>query len=300
MLRKQGRRIVNRLKREVAKRRNLAVRRSPNLKYVILTMTRGAENRIEEWVRYHAGIGITDFHIVLDNPIDDTESVLKRTCAELNVGLIVEVKEASGDYHDGLSLEERRQKRKDWREKQTELNKSKGYPKVYNFSPQARRQFIYFSEILTDYDERSKNGEHGWVAVIDDDEFISPIKWPDIPSMTGAFPEAVRLRLHNFDFDTSDHDPAKPFLEQHFYRWSRAGIEAHGNGWEKRFKTLVWWGHLSPFMSVHIVSKGKAQIIDHEDARLHHFRIPNHGMIDYDVRDESTLEKWIVSHTPKD
>lgn len=292
MFAKQLRRLAGRVKREFRRRRELAIRHSGDLSYVILTMSRGDESRIEEWVRYHAAIGITDFYVILDDPIDDTESVLKKVCDELKVGLQIDIKEAFGEYYNELPAEEWRVRNSAWRENLVRTNQD---PSLSKHSALAHRQSMYFPEVLAHYDERSKAGEHGWLALIDVDEFIVPLKWPDIPTMTKSFPEANRLRFLNFNFDTSNHDPAKPFLEQHVYRWSREGIEAFGKGWDKRVKTIAWWGNLTPYAGVHRLSKGKGTTIDYHEARLHHF---NMGMMThsdipaFEVKDMSTFELW--------
>lgn len=230
--------------------------------------------------------------MILDDPIDNTESLLKKVCDELNVGLQVEIKEAFDEYYNELPPDEWRARNLAWRENLTKTNQVPGLSK---HSALARRQSMYFPEILARYDERSKAGEHGWLALIEVDEFIVPLKWPDIPTMTRSFPEATRLRLLNFNFDTSNHDPSKLFLEQHVYRWSREGIEAYGKGWDKRVKTIAWWGNLTPYAGVHLLSKGGSTTIDHHEARLHHF---NFGMIahpdipKFEVKDMSTFELW--------
>ena len=75
--------------------------------------------------------------------------------------------------------------------------------------------------------------------------------------------------------DTTGHDPARPVLEQHSLRWAREDVVQHPNSaWVNRVKSMVRYRRSLPFFSVHRISRGKAEVLDPEVARLHHFRIP--------------------------
>lgn len=75
------------------------------MQHTILTVSRGDAPRLKEWVDYHCWLGLDTFHIILDNPVDDSEHIIRRL--KVPARLIVDVRGAVGDYYDGLSRTER-------------------------------------------------------------------------------------------------------------------------------------------------------------------------------------------------
>lgn len=247
----------------------------------ILTMSRGDEPRLKEWVLYHHEIGFNYFHIILDAPIDNSEAILLELSEDLDVNIDVTLKEATGSYFDGLTPEERWEEVKKWRAQNENYIKNSGLPIV---DPLSDRQYKYLPEKLRELQEKFPSD---WVAVIDVDEFIALPGTSTLKTLVENS-STPRLRFLNFNFDMSDWSTAKPVREQ-VYRWSRKDIEDYGKGWEHRVKSLVRIDHSLPLLSVHIVSSGPFQVVPHTVARLHHYKFPNQSIkLSYDTFD-STL-----------
>jgi len=241
-------------------------------------MSRGDAPRLREWVEYHSWLGFDEFHIILDNPNDDSERVLRDL--DVSAKMTVDVRPASGDYYDGLSQGERWKQVLAWRMANESDLKAVGIPVV---DPQTVRQHEYFSDVLSAY---AGIGD-AWVAVIDLDEFIAIPDGRKIHDITAAA-RAPRVRFLNFNFDTTGHDHTLPFLTQHTARWAREDVEAYGRGWEGRVKTIARNDALLPFVSVHPISEGQFEIAAPDVARLHHYRIPEQGLpIAYSVEDSA-------------
>lgn len=251
------------------------------MEWTIVTMSRGDEARAEEWVSYHAALGFTRFHVVLDNPIDDTAGVLERAARHHGLDLAIEERGAIGEYFDGLSPADRYRRVVAWRAENRPELAARELP--IN-DPLAWRQFHHLPAVLAGYVERGD----GWLALIDMDEFLV---LPGTLEELVAEHTASRLRFLSFDFDTSGYEPSKPVLEQHTMRWSHAGLETYGKGWERRTKAMVRYECALPLDSVHAVSKGQFKLLDHTRYRLHHFRVPCQGAeIAYDTLDLTTRE----------
>lgn len=233
---------------------------------------------MREWVEYHARLGFDAFHVILDNPNDDSENVLRSL--DVSARITVDVRGAEGEYYDGLTPEQRWRKVLEWRKVNHAALTASGIPVV---DPQTVRQLNYFSEAL-----ESLSKDDSWVAVIDLDEFIA-IQGGLIQDLTAAA-TSPRLRLLSFNFDTTGHVDGQPFLAQHTMRWAREDVEAYGKGWQHRVKTIARNDALLPFTSVHSISAGPFQVADPERARLHHYRVPDQGLpIPYSVEDRSLV-----------
>jgi hypothetical protein len=249
------------------------------LTHTVLTMSRGDAPRLREWVEYHSWLGFNDFHIILDNPNDDSEAVLR--ALDVPARITVEVRPAMGEYYDGLNQEQRWRKVLEWRKVHHDALTDAGMPVV---DPQTVRQLTYFGEVA----EASAGGNESWVAVIDLDEFIA-VPGKKIQDVTAAA-KSPRVRFLNFNFDTAGHVAGQPFLTQHTMRWAREDIEALGKGWQHRVKTIARNDALLPFTSVHPISAGPFEIADPEVARLHHYKIPDQGLpIPYSVKDHALV-----------
>lgn len=251
------------------------------MKYTILTMSRGDEHRIKEWVEYHASLGFNDFHFILDAPIDESLSVLKSL--KVDADITVEVRQPSGDYYDGLTPSQRWEAVKKWRLDNAEQIQKLGLPASDSLS---MRQYTYFPEVLEQY---SGYGE-GWLALIDVDEFIVFPGGQQIRDIAAAT-NSPRIRLLNFNFDMDNHTEGEPVLKQTM-RWAREDIEAYGKGWENRVKTIARYDSLLPLASVHPISKGPFVTLDPEIGRLHHYKLPGQGIkeLPYRVKDEAALK----------
>lgn len=253
-------------------------------------MSRGDAPRIREWVEYHSWLGFDAFHIILDNPNDDSEAILRSL--DVPARITVDLRPAVGDYYDGLSQEQRWRKVLEWRKANSEDLTAAGLPVV---DPQTIRQIRYFNEVLTGY----AAGPESWVAVIDMDEFIAVPGGGKIHDITSAA-KAPRIRLLNFNFGTAGHDHALPFLAQHTRRWAREDIEAYGKGWDARVKTIARNDALLPLVSVHPISRGPFVTMDPAVARLHHYRVPDQGIAElpYRVEDRVVADMFAARNQP--
>lgn len=249
--------------------------------FTILTMTRGDESRIEEWVEYHAALGFNDFYFILDAPIDNTESVLRGL--DVDATITIDVREAKGDYYDGYTQAERWEAVKKWRTENDAALKALGTPVV---DPQTVRQHEYFEEVMQRYSEEGD----GWLALIDMDEFIVFPGGQSIQEMTSDR-SVPRIRLLNFNFDMKSHVPGSSILSNNLMRWDREDIIAYGKGWDTRVKTIARYDSLLPMVSVHPISKGPFVTLDPEVGRLHHYRTPDQGIAElpYTVADAAAL-----------
>ena len=84
-----------------------------------------------------------------------------------------------------------------------------------------------------------------------------------------------RIRLLNFNVDTTGHDPSRPVLGQHSRRWSREDLLAAEDGrWAKRVKSLVRYRVAVLNATVHKINRGEHVVLDPDVARMHHFKVP--------------------------
>jgi hypothetical protein len=250
--------------------------------FSILTMSRGDENRIEEWIRYHVGIGFDDFTIVLDNPIDNTEGKLKGLDVQANIRVLK--KPPVREYYDGLNPAERWKAVQLWQVENADEIARLGLP--INDAI-AYRQYLYYPEQLAAFAARDADG---WVALIDVDEFIVLEAWSSVRELTAAT-QSDRIRFLNFNFDTSQHAPGRSFLRENTMRWSRDDVVAYGKGWEDRVKSLVRYRACLPLVSVHAISLGNYWTVPYESGRLHHYKWPPMEAIPHSQRD-TTLCRW--------
>src|SRR5690606_36191828 len=88
---------------------------STAMRHTIVSMTRGDGHKIGEWLQYHADLGINEFHIVLDGDIDGTQDLLASLSVAADV--FVHPRPEVGEYYDGMSRSERRERVALWRER---------------------------------------------------------------------------------------------------------------------------------------------------------------------------------------
>ena len=248
--------------------------------HTIVTMTRGDAGRIAEWVEYHARLGFDDFQVILDGEVDDTRQIL--ASLDLPVGINVHPRPEIGEYSDGFSPSERQQQTLEWRARHSEDLAAK---RVRGRDPLSWRQHQHFPGVLAPYHAGVRG--RGWLALIDVDEFIVLRGYDSIRGVTDEA-EAPRVRFLNFDVDTSRHDPARPVLEQHTRRWSRADLlKNEDQRWAHRVKSIVRYRCAQLTSTVHKISAGANVVLNPETARLHHFRIPTQPgvAIPYSVED---------------
>lgn len=249
--------------------------------YTILTMSRGDEPRIKEWVDYHVGLGFNDFYFILDAPIDNTESVLR--AMDVDATITIDVREPKGDYYDNMTASERWELVKKWRIEHADEIAAMGLPVN---DALAMRQYQYFPEVLEAYSAKGT----GWLALIDVDEFIVFPGGETVQEMTAAS-SSPRMRLLNFNFDMRDHVAGTPVLGQSM-RWDRADIVAYEKGWQNRVKTIAKYDSLLPMASVHPISKGPFVVLDPEAGRLHHYKPTDQGIAElpYSVQDTTAAQ----------
>lgn len=235
--------------------------------HTIVTMTRGDGPRIVEWATYHAAIGFDDLQIVLDGDVDGTEGLLR--ALRLPARVTLHVRDEVGDYHDGLVHQEREQRVARWRERHAAELASGA---MRGTDAVAWRQHTHFPGVLAPYTAGLRG--RGWLGLVDVDEYVVLSRHRTIGEVL-AEQEAPRARLLSFNVDTTDHDPARPVLEQHTRRWSRADLLAHPDRrWARRVKSFVRYRHAELSATVHKISRGRHVVVDPDVARLHHFKMP--------------------------
>lgn len=258
--------------------------------FAVVTQSRGDALRLEEWITYHSRIGFEEFHIVLDGLSDNSDEVLAGI--HVDARIVVHQRAESGEYMDGLDAATRHRRNTQWREKNQELLASLPFRAQ---DPLSLRQGLNITPVLEDLCANRK----GWVAFIDVDEFIHLPRDGSIRALTrrlNAEKRTSRISFLNFNVDTTGHDPHRPVLEQHRFRWSREGLLAHPNkAWTRRFKTMARFSVATPYGGVHKITRGRRTVVDPEDARLLHFRVPMQGVegmdpeLPYPVEDPITM-----------
>lgn len=236
------------------------------VRHTIVTMTRGDGHKIAEWITYHAQLGFSDFQVVLDGDIDDTEQVLRSLDTPANV--TVHRRPQVGEYYDDLAPDERRQRVLEWRLRNADAlaaGTMRGTDAI------AWRQHLHFREILEPYATRKRG--HGWLGLLDVDEFLVLSEHRTVGELT-AQQSVPRVRFLNFNVDTRGYDPSRPVLEQHSLRWAREDLLAHEDTrWAKRVKSLVRYRCAKLNSTVHKINRGEHAVIDPDVARLHHFKM---------------------------
>lgn len=237
------------------------------MRHTIVSMTRGDGHKIGEWLQYHADLGINEFHIVLDGDIDGTQDLLASLSVAADV--FVHPRPEVGEYYDGMSRSERRERVALWRERHA-VELAAGT--MRGTDALAWRQHLHFAPILARY----ASGEHGdgWLSLIDVDEFIVLRQHRTIGELLVG-QAAPRVRLLNFNVDTTGYDSSRPVLDQHALRWSRQDLLAYKDTrWANRFKSVVRYRCATLNSTVHKISRGASAVIDPEVGRLHHFKMP--------------------------
>ncbi len=250
----------------------------------ILTMTRGDSARLVDWLRYHKNIGFDRFHLVLDNPNDDSYGVIRQASVDYDLAVEITILGAEGEYFDNLSPEDKWQRTSRWRKENADYIAESGFPIV---DPLSDRQYKVLPGKLADLKLRFPKD---WVAIIDVDEYIA---LPGFRSANDLVEKAVkpRIRLLNFNFDMHGWVQGDE-VRRRTKRWAREDIVAYGKGWDQRVKSIVRLSESLPMVSVHAVSKGAFEVAEPELARLHHYKYPNQPIpIEYVVEDD-TLAMW--------
>ena len=236
--------------------------------FTIVTQSRGDAARIAEWVTYHHRLGFDDFQIILDGLVDDTDEVLAGPRpARADRPCTATPRRATTST--ACPPAERARRVAQWRVDNAEWRATL---KGKALDPIAVRQFQRIPEVLAPYAAGDRG--RGWVALHRRRRVPAPARYDSIRDLARAA-TMPRLRFLNFNVDTSGHDPARPVLEQHTLRWAREDVVQHPNSaWVNRVKSMVRYRKCLPFFSVHRISRGRAEVLDAEVARLHHFRIP--------------------------
>ena len=252
------------------------------MKLHILTMSRGDSARLKDWLLYHRGIGFEKFHIVLDNPNDDSFEVLEDARANDGIDIEISIHGADGEYFDGISNDDRLRRIAQWKKDNAQRVADSGYPIV---DPLSDRQYRVLPGKLAELKTRFPED---WVAVIDVDEYIALPGTADLRTLIERT-EKPRLRFLNFNFDMEGWNPGEN-VRSRIRRWSREDVVAYGNGWENRVKSVVRLDSSLPMVSVHAVSSGPFEIVPPEVGRIHHYKFPNQKIsLTYSVEDRSIM-----------
>lgn len=167
--------------------------------FTILTMSRGDEKRITDWLLYHHQLGFNRFIILLDNPNDSSEELLKRIAQEHNIRIDFSIVGPMGPYFHGCPKEEFDARNEVWlKENAEELSQTE---RVIN-NPLSWRQYHYFPKFLQELVESQRDG---WVSLIDVDEYIVLEEHSNIAKFVLSF-DKPRIRLNSYNFDMSDWD----------------------------------------------------------------------------------------------
>lgn len=177
------------------------------VQHTVVTMSRGDASQIEEWLGYHARLGFEDFQIVLDGDVDGTEELLRSL--DLPATVAVHPRAEVGEYYEGLTREERRERVLRWRADNAAALES---GEMRGRDALSWRQHHHLPEILAPYAAGDRG--RGWLALIDVDEFLVLREHGSIGALTSD-PPAPRLRFLSLNVDTRGHDPSRPVLEQH-------------------------------------------------------------------------------------
>lgn len=260
------------------------------MKLHLVTMSRGDSSRLKDWILYHHQIGFDYFHIILDNPIDDSASVLESIRSSKAVNIEYSVRGPEGEYFDGLVGEARIAAVKQWKQDNRVYIKESGFPII---DPLSDRQYRILPQRLEEL--RSRFPED-WVAILDVDEYVAILGPSTVKSLLTQT-ASPRVRLLNFNFDMTGWTPGQN-VREFTKRWSRTDIEQYGKGWDKRVKSIVRLSHSLPMVSVHAISAGQFEIVPLDLARLHHYKFPNQSLpLDYSVTD-TTLASVEVADIP--
>lgn len=222
-------------------------------------MSRGDAPRLAEWVTYHQALGFDEFHVVLDDPIDNSAEILR----SLPGSITIDERPAHGAYWDGVPSSQLWPWIKGWKDDHAgEL----AHWRIPQGDPLVLRQLQHLPGVLNKY---AADGDC-WVAVIDADEFLV-IPGGTIQDLT-ASADSPRLRFLNFNFDMSSWQPGQSVLQAGTRRWSIEDLKSYGRGWDRRVKSIARHDALLPLVSVHEISRGPHTMLDHETARLHHYK----------------------------
>lgn len=255
------------------------------MRHTIVTMSRGDAARLPEWVRYHARLGFDEFHILLDNPNDDSEAVLASLSAEVTI--TVEVKDAIGYYHpEGLTQAQRLAQADQWCEEHAAEIAESGMPIVDALS---WRQYRHLPAALERYTRREPGS--GWLSILDVDEFIVLPPGQRIADLLAGV-EKPRVRLTSFNMDTSNWDSRSSLLQTVSQRWSYDDMLAYGQGWPDRVKALIRYESALPLHTVHAINRGPFERAEVEQARVLHYKYPTLDILPYPVEDWGALEAW--------
>lgn len=247
--------------------------------FTILTMSRSDQVEIVEWIKYHSQIGFDEFIIILDNPNDNSELILKEMSKKFNINILI--KPEYGEYfHDQYKVPSKEYYKviERWRKDNAEhLLKYRAV-----IDPLSLRQAIYFTEEL----EKIGKRKNGWVCIIDVDEYIVLEKYKSIQNLVEST-KFDRIGFLNFNFDMSNHKKGTSVINNNTFRCSREEIISYGKGFESRVKSIVKYEKCLPFDTVHSISFGPRYVPDYNNARLHHYRFVKQIEIKYDTIDET-------------
>lgn len=211
-----------------------------------VTCARNCGWRIEEWVRYHARLGVEKFLIYDDSSTDDTRSIVLGLAKEFNIRTLET--DRRGAYVAGNG------------------------PNDYggNASVIARLARSYKSGL-----EVAKSEGAGWVGVFDLDEFVVPVSEEDCrPDFLKKYfaeripADAPRVYVHSFDMRTPSM-PVSDLTTSCQTSWSKQTKNFAQNGlYRERGKSFinlnVWSGRCD---CVHNID-GSPCVNEGDDTRL--------------------------------
>ncbi len=245
------------------------------MKLVVISMSRGDEYRLSEWLTYHDKLGIDEFHIILDDVIDKSEEVIKSSNISASISLAHKPKNGSyiqGNWEAVLK----------WREENSHLISGTSIN-----DPISHRQWQYFPEALESY----AGNANTWICLLDVDEYIVLDKGASLRTILSNQSEK-RVEFLNFNVDMSNWKPGNLVLEN-TYRWDRQDLKNYGKWWDFRHKSFVRADVCLPYVGPHQISNVSSTTLPPEVARLLHFKSPNQNLgLPYRTKDTQALDFW--------
>lgn len=226
----------------------------------LVAMSRGDERRIKEWLDYHLAAGFNRIHVVLDNPSDESELVLREFSGEL---VSYEIRPARGVYIDSesqISLAE-------WRTANS--IQIANNPRLVH--PMVERQLDYIPQAM---DLLGAEGMD-WIGAWDVDEFLA-LESQDSLAQIIMKTKQPRLRFLSSNVDMSGWREGHR-VTSHTQIQDRLEIAKVSTAWARRCKSMVRREAVRPFVSVHEVSMGGFEVVPFESAGILHFRVPMQG-----------------------
>jgi len=227
----------------------------------IVTQLRNESKRIEEWIKYHNRLGVSNFIIYDDNSIDNSKEIINKISNNYSIKLFDSNK--IGRYVNSDN------------------------PNEYGIIDAVRRVVDSYNKGLL-YIKQHYN-ENDWIAFIEVDEFLVPQKKDygllDIISNINF----DKIYVSSYDFKCP-FDLNKSIINQTFLRWSDNTRNFMKNGYfSGRGKTIVKIRSIDSVNDIHHINNSIKYINDNELIKINHYR--NNSLLPiFDYEDRKIME----------